>query len=240
MSLKIVAKNVDETQLQLALVAMPQKKRERFLWRMASSVKKQAQANAKNQRNIDSTPFAERKTKRKKGGNRNKMFRYLPANLVVKSTSSHGTVSFKKQLRGKSRFHSGTIASQHATGARIRRDAAKHAQAMQAYEARKGLDKGNATRNQARFLVSLGCKRRGKKGKYIKATARWIVENMSFLQAGLIIASLQGKQKQTAWDIKLPERNFLGVSSKEEQKIFQRVMQGINYGWQVKKQDMRG
>ena len=31
MTLKIVAQNLDETQLQLALVAMPQKKRERFL-----------------------------------------------------------------------------------------------------------------------------------------------------------------------------------------------------------------
>lgn len=240
MTLKIVASNLDETQLQLALVAMPQKKRERFLWRMASEIKKRAQANAKSQKNIDGTPWEERKSKRKKGGQRNKMFRFLPANMSVRSTPQFGTVSFKRTTSGKSKFHSGTIASQHATGARIRRNSAQHAQAMQAYEARKGLDKGNATRNQAKFLVKLGCERKGLEGKYIKATPRWIVENMSFLQAGLVIAKLQGKEKQATWDIKLPERNFLGVSSNEETKIFQRVMQGINYGWQVKKQDMRG
>lgn len=240
MTLKIVATNLDETQLQLALVAMPEKKRERFLWRMANEVKKLAQANAKKQKNIDGTPWPERKAKRKKGGQRSKMFRFLPANMAVSSTPQFGTVSFKRSTSGKSRYHSGTIASQHATGARITRSSAQHAKAMQAYEARKGLDKGNATRSQAKFLVKLGCKRKGPKDKYVKATPGWIVENMKFLQAGLVIAKLQGKEKKTTWDIQLPERNFLGVSSKEETKIFQRVMQGINYGWQVKKQDMRG
>lgn len=240
MTINIAVKKIDETQLQLALVAMPQKKRERFLWRMASEIKKRAQANAKSQQNIDGTPWKERKAKRKKGSGRSKMFRFLPANMAVRSTPQFGTVSFKRSTSGKSKYHSGTIASQHATGARIRRSSAQHAQAMQAYEARKGLDKGNATRSQAKFLVKLGCKRKGKNGKYIRATPSWIVENMSFLQAGLVIAKLQGKEKQATWDIQLPERNFLGVSSKEETKIFQRVMQGINYGWQVKKQDMRG
>lgn len=240
MSLSIVAKNIELTQLQLALIAMPAKKRQRILWRMADLIKKRSQSNAKGQKNLDGTPWAERKRERKSGAQKDKMFRYLPNSLTASSTPQFGTVSFKKKTKGKAKFHAGTIANQHAKGARIHKESAKHAQAMQAYEARKGLDKGNATRGQARFLVKLGCKRRGQKGKYIRATVKWIVENMSFLQAGLVISSLQGKEKHDAWDIKLPERNLLGINRSEEMKVFKRVMQGMNYGWQVKKQDMRG
>lgn len=240
MTLKIVANNIEQTQLQLALIAMPAKKRERFLWRVADLVKKRSQSNAKGQKSLDGTAWTVRKNKRKKGPKKDKMFRFLPKYLAVKSTPSFGTVAFKRQVKGKGKYHSGTIANQHATGARIHKDSAKHAQSMQAYEARKGLDNGNATRNQAKFLVKLGCKRKGEKGRYIRASAKWIVEKMSFLQAGLVIASLQGKKKHDSWDIKLPERNFLGVNRSEEAKVFQRVMQGINYGWKVKKQDIRG
>lgn len=232
--------SLEQTKLELALLALPSKKRARALWRMADLVKKYSQRNAKRQQSPDGRPWAARKKGRKRG-NKDKMMRFIPKALAVKSTEDEGTVYFKKPTKGNKRYHSGTVANMHEKGYRIHREAKKHAKAMKAYEQRKNLDAGKATRAQAKFLVKLGCKRRGKKkGHYIKASAKWIVENMSFLQAGIVIAKLQSKEHKNAWDIALPKRKFLGVTMAEQSKIFKRVMQGINFGWNVKKQDMKG
>ncbi|MCW3171219.1 phage virion morphogenesis protein [Shewanella subflava] len=255
MNFKVNVNNLKETQLQLALLALPLKKRRRAMWRMADSVRKKSQTRAKQQKSPDGTPWAPIKRKRKAGGKRDKMFRKIPNYMRIsqpKETSDLARVYFQPQMPGKGKFSTGVIANMHSTGYTITRNKAEYSASMQRYEARKGHDKGNATRAQAKYLIKLGMKRRVAKsevsqrkklGAYtVRATAGWIVENISYMQAGMLITKLKNESKSSkpSWNIKLPAREILGANVEEQTKIFKRVMQGINHGWNVKKQDMKG
>ncbi|WP_345880358.1 hypothetical protein [Shewanella algae] len=237
MSMFIRTPDIKDAELELALLAMPAKKRQRALWRIANGVKKASIRNAKRQQDPDGSPWP----KRKKASYKRKMLSKLPSVLAINDkVQDIVEIYLPRSLEGESRFHTGTIAKMHETGYSIRREAKAHKRNMDSYEASKGLTNGNATKAQAKLLMKLGFQRRGKKGKYIKASSRWVQDNISYLQARMLIAKLLGNEPKASWTIDLPKRKFLGVSPKEANAIFKRVMQGINYGWQVKKQDMRG
>lgn len=254
MNIKVNVSHFDDTLLQLAALALPPKKRARAMWRIADSVRNKSKTNAKQQRDPDGSPWQPIKRKRKGGKQRDKMFRTLPKYMKVskpKDNEPTAKVYFQPSIPGKGNYSTGVIANMHAQGVSITRNKADYSAAMARYEAKKGLDQGNATRNQARFLVKLGMRRRvskeettqrKKRGAYVRATASWITANLSYIQAGFLITELNDASKSTSqtWNIKLPKRNTLGATEAEQNKIFKRVMQGINYGWTVKKQDIRG
>ncbi|WP_345868398.1 phage virion morphogenesis protein [Shewanella algae] len=236
MSMFIRSPDIKDAELELALLAMPAKKRQRALWRIANGVKKASIRNAKRQQDPDGSPWP----KRKKARDKRKMLTKLPAALAINDKIQDVVeIYLPRSLGGKSRFHTGVIASMHEDGHKFRVQADVHKKRMAKLATFRRMT-GPATKKQARLLRQLGFRRQGKKGKYVKATASWIVENISYKQAGLLIGKLIGNEPKESWTIDLPKRKFLGVSPKEANAIFKRVMQGINYGWQVKKQDMRG
>lgn len=244
MSLKINVKNIEETQAQLALLAMPLKKRQRALWRIAKQIKIKSASNAKKQQSPDGVKWEPRKKKRKKG-NKTKMLREIPKHMkITDSVQDQVEIYFDRAIQGKAQFATGTIGAMHSDGRKIKRDKAKHIKAMQAYAQRKGLDEqGKATRKQAIYLRKLGFKKPGKKkGSYVNAGTDWIMDKVSYMQAVALISELQNKPKSkgSSWTIDLPKREFLGITVQQRQQIFHRVMRDINYGWNVKKQDMRG
>lgn len=70
--------------------------------------------------------------------------------------------------------------------------------------------KDPATRQQAKALLEAGYKTRAK-GKALKTpTLKWITQNLTIGQAGLILRVLRGSK--TEWTTKLPPRSFLGVT----------------------------
>ncbi|MDK2597905.1 phage virion morphogenesis protein [Pseudoalteromonas obscura] len=251
MSLKITASGLDSAQLQLAIVCMPAKKRQRLMWRVANEVRKRARANAKKQQSPDGTPWQARKGK-KRG---KKMLRQLPQALVISSNPNGARVYFQRAHRGKSKYHTGVIAGTHEAGKNLTISAARHKAGLMRHQARKGLKADSpATPGQAKYIVRLrgmrllskaeqAQKKRHKPGTWVRITKQWALDNLTFAQAGVIISALQGEDtqpKKASWQVKLPERSFLGTTAQEQQQIFEQAMQGINYGWQVKKQDMKG
>lgn len=103
------------------------------------------------------------------------------------------------------------------------------------------------TRNEAKLLKRLNfsvwartINPEAKQGKRVKPPIGWIVSNVKYKDYLRWVAkareegTIKGKGN---WEI--PARKFLGVSKEKYRKAWERAFQGINYGWQVKAQDIK-
>ena len=209
---------------------MPEKQRRRLLWRIGDELKKKTARNIRQQKTPDGQAWTPRKRKPRKGGKK-KMLTGLPALLSVRDTAIDVSIGFN---RGSMPVHAGVIAGTHHDGMNQTRTA------EQASKNKPGREPETATKAQSKRLRLLGYKRRGKRGRYVNASSKWIQENLSYRQAGMLIKKLKGGAVKRSWGIELPARQFMGANEAERAKIIRRVMQGINYGWDVKKQQMKG
>ncbi|OXS14008.1 hypothetical protein CGX12_16640 [Zobellella denitrificans] len=129
------------------------------------------------------------------------MIRKLPRLLSIKEQSStHVTLGWKNQMTGHIALRHELGLSEEMTASQVKR-----IRGTPDYSA-------PATAKQAKALVDIGFQRRGKKKKWIKASRRWIQENLTLGQAGIILKTMGyistgGKKK---WDIPTPQRRFLG------------------------------
>ncbi|EBP5387537.1 virion morphogenesis protein [Salmonella enterica] len=228
---------------QLTLLMMPAAKRKRLMWRIgAKGMIPLARRNVKAQQTPDGTPF-----KRRRHGSR-KMLTKLPRYLTAESSTADKAVVRFKYASGYDggRSSPGMVANVHQRGMAVRRTAEQARQFNQV-----NADK-TCSLNQARKLKQLGYRRPGvpdrdSAGRYIKSgkqnrqvSMKWMRENLTFRQAGLLIKKLGQKHPRQSWVITLPARPFLGATSAQAREIIARQLQGIDYGWQVKAQDIKG
>ncbi|EMD4878826.1 hypothetical protein VQ381_004868 [Salmonella enterica] len=114
----------------------------------------------------------------------------------------------------------------------------------------KGQKSHPATKSQAKKLNALGFKApvmvtKGRKGKYThrreyRAVAqKWITEHLNMAQAGLIIRKLENKAPVNSLTIHLPARPFMGITDDQLSASIARELQGIQYGSNIKKQDIK-
>lgn len=76
----------------------------------------------------------------------------------------------------------------------------------------------NATASQATALLAVGYKRRAN-GRLQTPTKKWIKDNLTRSQAGAILRTLRMAAVVTAWQINLPPRAFLGVSTADAAQL---------------------
>lgn len=214
----------------LASVGLPDKKRQRLLWRIAKlGIIVAAKRNQRNQAAPDGTPW----TPRKRG--KGKMLRGLPKLLAVRELPQIKAVRI--YLRGGSYRNGPTPVAAGLIGAVHQRGSSMTVKAENAPR----LDQSNrpALPRQAKKLRALGYKvRKGK--RLVKPSSRQIIETMSMAQAGLLIRKLSDRPAKTTWTIDLPARVFLGVSDTEFNKILARQLQAVGFGLDVNAQDIRG
>ncbi|KAB7715711.1 hypothetical protein GBN32_00290 [Plesiomonas shigelloides] len=216
-------------------------KRKRLLWRIAKrGLIPLAKRHVKNQ----SAPNGQQWTKRKRG--KRKLLTGLPRFLGVRENGDGSISIIFKRGAYKSRQHAGLIGYLNQYGADIQMSAATMQQ-------RPTQTNKPATRGQARALVALGYQipatpERNAAGRYTRpmgrlkkkrATQGWIREHLNMAQAGLIIRLLKGESPRKTWTISLPERAFLGANDDEFAAILAREMRGIQFGWSIKKQDIK-
>lgn len=213
-------------------------KRKRLLWRIAKNgVIGATKANAKKQHTPDDKSWPERA----KGHGHKKMMRKLPGMLGVRQVDND---TIKVVFRGGKRTKAAVIAWAQQHGATIQMN---RSQLQRNGENQKG---HAATRSQAKKLNSLGFEApvmvaKGRKGKYThrreyRAVAqKWITEHLNMAQAGLIIRKLEGKAPVDSWTIHLPARSFLGITDDQLAASIARELQGIQYGSNIKKQDIK-
>jgi hypothetical protein len=188
---------------QLSILTMPPAERQRknkILARKAMSFSKK---RVRFQRGLDGMPWAPRKSRSKK-----KMLKGLSREMKAFATADTGTVAYKSYVTGK-------IAREQQEG--INKVFTK-AKAQQRY-GKPNYD-AQATTSQAKALRNEGYKIRRNKGKgYKKATLKWIKENMTLGQAGVILRSMRDSEKKTSWVIPLPARSFLGANAGEREQM---------------------
>ena len=207
--------NVDA---QLALMELRPQLRRRLLNNVTKRVRSMSRKRVREQKNLDGSPFAERKGSAK---GKKKMEAGLAKLLQVTRVSpDEAELGWKNAL---TRW----VASQQHNGVSERRTAAQ----MRRWNK---VSPGVAcTDKQAKRLRQLGFRVRVKGKKNLtKPSVAWIQEHVNYAKAGLLIRILNDERTESSgaqsWDITLPKRQFLGVqSSTETRELVNQVFEQI-------------
>ena len=228
---EVNAAQLRELRRVIAKLELPQKQRQRFIWRMAKyGVIPAAKRNVRNQQAPDGTPWEGRKTRRK-----GKMLRNLPGLLHIKEMPEIEAVRLYLQggayRNGDTQVPAGVIGYAQQEGMKA---------TVRARNSSAAIPSGKmATLAQAKKLRKLGYKvKRGKRWR--KPPFKEITATMGYAQAGLLIRKLSNKVAKSVWTIDLPSRPFVGMSSDDFNTALARQLQAIGYGWDVNAQDIRG
>ncbi|AOM42232.1 phage virion morphogenesis protein [Xenorhabdus hominickii] len=205
----------------LSSLDLPEKKRQRLLWRIAKyGLIDAAKRNVRNQQSPDGSSWPARKSPWRK-----KMLRNLPKLLHIREMPEIDAVRVYLQgghyRNGNQQVPAGVVgyAQQHGMRFQVSRRQVK-----------KSVDPERmATIKQAKKLRDLGYQ--VKKGKrWRKPPVKEMTAHMKFIQAGTLIRELSGKAPKSAWTIDVPARAFLGMNDDEFSKALARQLQGIGYG----------
>ena len=208
--------NVDA---QLALMELRPQLRRRLLNNVTKRVRSMSRKRVREQKNLDGSPFAERKGSAK---GKKKMEAGLAKLLQVTRVSpDEAELGWKNAL---TRW----VASQQHNGVSERRTAAQ----MRRWNK---VPPGVAcTDKQAKRLRQLGFRVRVKGKKNLtKPSVAWIQEHVNYAKAGLLIRILNDERTESSgaqsWDITLPKRQFLGVETGSETRelvnqVFQQIL----------------
>ncbi|SQZ87241.1 phage virion morphogenesis protein [Escherichia coli] len=194
-----------------------------------------AKRNVKSQRTPEGAAWAPRKRPDKASGrHKNKMLLGLPKLMAIRADNDGKTVRiYFKRGDYATRTHAGAVAQIQQNGARItHRGSRKWSAGVM-----ETMREQPATRRQAHRLLSLGFraptgavnKKTGRRN-YRKPSLKWIMENMSRLQAGTVINILKGKEARNTWEITIPARAFLGASGEELTRILEAQLRSLHYG----------
>lgn len=197
-----------DAQRRVQLLDLPAAKRRRLLNTASKRLRTQDRKRIRDQRNLDGTPYARRKS----GGNR-KMLRGLGKGLqVVTLNANQAVLGWKNRRVSRVANEHQQGLSQTQSAARLRREGKTPDYA------------GRATRRQARALLKAGYRVRQDK-RWKRPTQAWIVDNLKTGQAGLILSQLQGAAKQQSWKIELPARVVLGANAQDVRDILHTVLE---------------
>nr|VFK16701.1 MAG: phage virion morphogenesis (putative tail completion) protein [Candidatus Kentron sp. LFY] len=186
---------------QLRALTLPPATRRRVMARIGREIKKRTRANVRAQADIHGKAFVPRKRRR-----RRKMLAGLVKELMQRATPEEVTVGFR---RGRT----GVIAAQHQYGHEKTVRARRNLRNCRADD--KAKPSALATKHQARTLIKdLGYRRSTGSGKKRRVSQRWIRENVTACQAGLLIRMLRDEEPKDSWVTKLPQREFFGSEPK--------------------------
>ncbi|ETT04951.1 hypothetical protein HMPREF1562_2271 [Providencia alcalifaciens F90-2004] len=219
-----------EMQKALKNLELSERKKQRFLWRMAKhGVIAAAKRNVKKQQSPDGRAWKARQSHYKK-----KMLRNMPKLLHIREIPE--TDSVRIYLRGGN-YHSGGKKIRAGIVGFTQQYGMKTTIRKRDVQSKKMIER-EATKKQAKKLRDLGYQiKSGKRWK--KPTVRHICESMNMGQAGLLIRKLSEKPPKNTWSINVPSRVFLGMSDNDFKKALARQLQGIEFGADIKAQDMK-
>lgn len=237
-------RSVLRTKEILTALAMPPAKRKRLLYRVAKNVQPAIRRNIKQQKTPDGQPWEARKNKRK--GKKKKVLLGLGKLLVVSNKSDHNSAKLTlKKGSYASKIHGASLANVHEKGQTIR-----HSKSSKTIGRKRALkDSDLCTRGQAKALKKMGFRVWGrridptaKQGKTKVPTIAWMTKNLTQKEVRAVFRKLKDNgfiATKSSWEVNLPARKFMGTSRTKTRKAWERAFQGINYGWNVKAQNMK-
>ncbi|POZ49899.1 phage virion morphogenesis protein [Methylovulum psychrotolerans] len=195
--------------VQQRLAAAPAQVRRVVIKALAKRILANSKARIRMQSDLNQQAFTPRKSTRRK-----KMLTKLGQRLSIRA------VSDTEALIGWASSVEGRIAAKQQLGSTETYTAALNRQ-----QARRLPVTAPATRIQAKQLLGLGYKVRRQNGGWKTPTMKWITENLTIGQAGLLIKELKGVTAGQSWQIVLPPRSFLGVTDSEAATILNQIVQ---------------
>lgn len=217
-SFDLDARGVLGVREQLALLQLEPRLRRRLLNNVSKRVRAMSRQRIRSQQNLDGSPFAARKNPEP---GQKKMESGLGKLIQVTSlTPDQAVLGWKNSLTT-------WVAAQQHNGASERRTA----QQMRRWN--KVSEGSMATDRQAKRLRRLGFKVRqeGKK-RLSRPSVSWILEHVSYMQAGVLIRVLDETRGEStgadSWEIQLPKRQFLGANTTRDTSLLvNQVLQQI-------------
>jgi hypothetical protein len=207
-SLDLDVRGLLDAQAQLDLLVLPPKLRRRLLNRLGTRARSLSRKRIRNQQNLDGSPFAPR---RNADAGKKKMEAGLGKLLqVTRVDADEAVLGWKNNLTS-------WVASQQHNGVSERRTAQQMRRWNRVEEGAKSTDK------QAKRLRRLGFRvRQAGKKRLSRPPVSWILENVSYMQAGVLIRVLDEERGEStgaqSWEIKLPKRQFLGAGNEQENR----------------------
>lgn len=193
---------------QLQVLRMPKAKRRQFNRKLGRQVITLSRKRIREQKGLDDQPWEGRKS------GKGKMLKRLMKgkNVKVYANDKTAQITWPNGMMGR-------IARRHQDGI---------AETVTASDMAKRYGDpdytGPATKEQARSLVKEGFrtyagKMKNGRVRTRKASQKWIVENITLGQAGLILRLMRETKSKKQWEIPVPSRSFLGVSAKDSQQL---------------------
>lgn len=209
--LRLEIRGVSGVSRQLDLMKLPPGKRRTVMRTLGRMVRANSRDRVKSQTTLSGGAMQRRSAKSQAKG---AMLKGLGKRMLV-ITDSPDTA--RVTWRG------GRVAAKQQHGSRERITA----EDMRKREGEEKLSRSDpASRRQGRRLLELGYKiRRGKGWK--RPSLKWITSNMTMGQAGRIVRILSNETPKDAWDVGLPARPFLGVTSAENREMLNTVADAI-------------
>lgn len=182
---------------QLDVLRLKPAQRRRLGGIMARKVRTYSRRRLRAQRDLQGQAWEPRKD-----GSR-KMLRGLSKRMRTRSDSRGAEVGFADSVTGEIAY-----AHQHGVPERWDHSKAQRVYGQPDYDA-------PCTRKQARALKREGYKVRMAGGRKRKPTMKWMLDNLTQGQAGLILRQMREEEPKRSWTIELPDRSFLGASHTE-------------------------
>lgn len=196
-------------------------KRQKLLYRiMKNGVIVATERNIKRQKTPSGTQFDKRHSKRKA-----KLLSKITKNIGIKSSAIESKAFFKGQYKSSSSktIPVGVVAKTQQDGLKVTQN--KEQFANQSHNTQKG----SVTDRQVKRLRKMG-HTHPKNKKKVRSSAKWLKENLSEAQAGIVIKQMLAEQAKSSWVIKVPHREFLGISDTDFEKSIKRELRNINFG----------
>lgn len=220
----------------LGKIDMSPAKKQRLLIRLAQKgVIPAAKRHVREQKNVDGSSFAKRRY-----GDR-ALLKGLPKFLKTHSMPSTSSVRVYlagrdyRQPYGQKTISVGAVGYIQSHGVTFTVNASQ----LKTVAMQKA-NRQPCTRRQAIKLRKLGYTVKGKRaGTRRKPSPAELETLLQKGQAGVIIRAMQGIPSKESWFVSIPSRRFLGVNDDEFTQILARQLQAIDYGWDIKPQDIK-
>lgn len=196
-------------------------KRRRLIYRiLKNGVLAATNRNIRRQRTPEGAKFDKRQSRRK-----SKLLSKITKNIVIKSSSNEGRAYFRGVYRSTSTktIPVGVVANTQQRGLQVTQNKNQFGNQTQ------DSNTGSITERQIRRLRKLGHTHSTGK-KRVRSSVRWLRANLSEAQAGITIHNMLKSPEKNSWNIKIPAREFLGISENDFMKTAKRELRSINYG----------
>ena len=197
---------------QLALLALPRKKRIRVLKQLGGWGRKRAHDRITKQRDTEGKGYKERKSKRRRkmlSGLKKKGYKLEPYVLGGK----------RLELKHKNPF-AGQIAALHNQGKTFTANSTQMKK-----RAEKINYKAPASKRIAKVLIAKGYEIKEKDSDvYRKPSILEVQQRLTQGQAGLILRILRGKKPKQSWQVTTPKRSFLDEAPENVQEELLRLL----------------